>query len=207
MRRNLAGLAGVALALAALGCPAASHAAAEDDAILVAEYLARGDAHWRQKRYQEALDSYREAEKMKPNEPRVLYAVGSAHRVLGNYREALRNFGRVLELAPNDPRNGRVYGQVGYIHRQAGNYATAIEAYQSALKLEPEEWRTLWYLADLHYKTKAYDLCKQYVVKFKQTLAAHDPSLFSVQEWQDMRRWGNRLDQYLRSIEQGDAPR
>ena len=108
-------LLAVALALGALSCPAAPPSAKEealrmDEALRVAEYLARGDVHWRGRRYQEALDSYLEAGKIYPDDPRVLYAIGTANRELGNYREALRSFARVLEVAPDDSRN-RVVGR------------------------------------------------------------------------------------------------
>lgn len=212
MKRNGVLLVGVALALAAISCTAAPPSAKEDEArmeqaLRVAEYLARGDAHWRGRRFQEALDSYLEAGKISPDDPRVLFSIGSAHRELGNLREALRNFTRALEVASGDPRNGRVHGQIGYIHWRANNYATAIDAYQSALKLDPNNWRTLWYLADLHYKTKQYDLTKQYVAKFRHFTATYDPTLVSEQERADIRKFSNQLEDLLRRIEQGDVPR
>lgn len=212
MQRMAVLLAGVGLALTALSAPAAPPSAKDDEArmeqaLRVAEHITRGDLHWRGQRFQEALDSYLEAGKISPDDPRVLYSIGAAHRQLGNYREALRVFGRVLEVAPNDPRNGRVHGQIGYIHWRAGNNSTAIEAYRAALKLDPNEWRTLWYLADLHYKTKEYDLSKQYVAKFRQLAAIQDPAAVSEQERREIRKYGSQLEDLVRRIEQGDVPR
>lgn len=205
-------LAGSVLVVAALGAQAASPAAKEDEArieqaLRAAEYVARGDVHWRAQRFQEALDSYVEAGKVQPDDPRILYSIASAHRQLGNFREALRNFARVLEVAPNDPRNGRVHAQIGYIHWRAGNNATAIQSYRVANKLDPKDWRTIWYLADLHYKTKEYELSKKYVLDFRHFTATYDPTLVSEQERADIRKFGGQLEDLLRRIEQANLPR
>lgn len=212
MQPKMVLLAGLALTLAAVSSAAAppsakDEAARVEEGLRVAEFLTRGDVHWRGRRYQEALDSYLEAGKMRPDDPRVLYSIGAANRELGNYREALRNFTRVLEVAPDDPRNGRVYGQMGYIHWRANNYATAIEAYRAAHRLNPHDWRTLWYLADLHYKTKEYELTKDYVMKYKQLAVYQDAARVSEHERQEIRKYGSQLDDYLRRIEKGEAPR
>ena len=211
MHRKIVPLVLVAVTLALASCAASrtspnveARAAAPgaDEAIQLAGLLARAETLLKGKQYKEALDALLAAEKIGPNDPRVLFGMGTVYRNAGRYKESMRYLTRLVALAPNDPHQVATYGQIGIIHRSTGNYAAAIDAFTSALKIQSNNWRTLAYLGDLYYKTKQYDLSNQYITLFKQAVDAQNPTLLTDDERRDIRNADDLLNADMQAIKQ-----
>jgi tetratricopeptide (TPR) repeat protein len=107
----------VLLLASALGLYAAAAANAAKPANSAAAQLSFGVQMARQGLWSEALFRFREAEKLEPENPRVLSNIGVAYEAVGQYDTALDAYKKALQVAPNDKdiRN---------------NYARFVEFYQ-----------------------------------------------------------------------------
>lgn len=61
----------------------------------------KGDAAYQAARYVQALASYREELKSRPDDSELLYKVGATYAVMGDYRKASRWWARGLSVAPD----------------------------------------------------------------------------------------------------------
>jgi Flp pilus assembly protein TadD len=96
-----------------------------------------------QNRHAEAIDRFERALQVRPNDPRVLFALGNTARALGMLRQAQEFFNHVLALEP-----GRIEVLVNLANllRADGNFAAAHALLAPALSRNPgapELWLTL----------------------------------------------------------------
>jgi tetratricopeptide (TPR) repeat protein len=107
----------VLLLASTLGLYAGGRAHAAKPANSAAAQLSFGVQMARQGLWSEALFRFREAEKLEPENPRVLSNIGVAYEAVGQYDSALGAYKKALQVAPTDKdiRN---------------NYARFVEFYQ-----------------------------------------------------------------------------
>lgn len=101
-------------------------------------YLWRGEAAYRAKEYQEAIDSTEGYLKHRPESlplnPNAYYTLGYAHFNLGNYGEAERYFKQYEQVieAPTPEQKTAINNRLGDIAMQRRAYDTAIQYYARA---------------------------------------------------------------------------
>ena len=74
--------------------------------------LALGDLLVRRNKHREAIEAYRRAVKLDPNDPLILGVLGDLERTTEQYAEAEDLYRRLLSLTPDDPEAHRALGQV-----------------------------------------------------------------------------------------------
>jgi Flp pilus assembly protein TadD len=80
--------------------------------------------------YQNCIDNYLKADKIKPNQTWYLGNVGWCYQKIDNYSEGLKYHQRCEELNPNEVWN---LDNIGYCYQRLKNYDSAIEYYQKSL--------------------------------------------------------------------------
>ncbi|KPL02233.1 MAG: hypothetical protein AMJ90_06400 [candidate division Zixibacteria bacterium SM23_73_2] len=98
----------------------------------------KGNKHYNQGLYDQALKYYQKAEIENPASPEVSYNLGSAFYQKQNYQEALSSYNKALNLEDSlDLAN--TYYNLGNTFYRSGKYQEAIGAYQRCLEINPED--------------------------------------------------------------------
>ena len=88
-------------------------------------------------RYQDAVDSFRQAVKLRPDYAPAYYEMGLALGRQGHWEEALRQLGRAVELSPDDwPAHYRM----GLAYKNLGRWQEAVDSLKRALSLTGERY-------------------------------------------------------------------
>jgi tetratricopeptide (TPR) repeat protein len=94
----------------------------------------KGNALFKQKRYEDAIVFYNKALKLNPN-VEVLYSnKGTCEKCLKQYKESIRDYEKSLEINPKNTKNMNRLASVYIIRGQIGN---AKMLQEKALNLEP----------------------------------------------------------------------
>ena len=138
----------------------------------------KGNALFKQKRYEDAIVFYNKALKLNPN-VEVLYSnKGTCEKCLKQYKESIRDYEKSLEINPKNTKNMNRLASVYIIRGQIGN---AKMLQEKALNLEPnnsifrEQMTTIEKILEddtkLEYKIKekkfedAEEVCKRMIEK------------------------------------------
>lgn len=90
-------------------------------------------------RYDEALSSFEEAKKERPNDPAVEFNRGDALMKLGRYDEARQSFQGVADANSSPTLREKATYNLGNVYAQLGNTREAMKAYRRALTLDPSD--------------------------------------------------------------------
>jgi hypothetical protein len=102
----------------------------------VAELIAQGNAAVKAQKHAEALELYRQANALDPNDTGALNNIGTALAYLGRDAEAVPVYRQVLAL----PGNKLItYNNMGNSLKRLGRYDEAIESYKNAIALNPSD--------------------------------------------------------------------
>ena len=104
-------------------------------ALSAEDHLLRGNAYYEVEGYKDAVDSYSQALRLRPEYPEAYNNRGVAYDRLGEHQKALEDYNEALHLGPKDPE---VYNNRGVTHRGIGEHQKALEDYNEALRLWPE---------------------------------------------------------------------
>ena len=92
----------------------------------------QGMRHSEAGRYDQALQAFDQALKLKPNDPAIISYKATVYYARGNYTQALQMCEQALKLNPNF---GRAYYQRGMIYEKQGKYDQAVADLQKAKSL------------------------------------------------------------------------
>ena len=88
-----------------------------------------------QKNYDEAIDSYRQALKIKPNFSENHYNMGIVLHGKGDVGAALQSYKRALKI---NPAHAKSHINLGIIYKNRGEFSAAIVSYKKALEIKPK---------------------------------------------------------------------
>lgn len=100
-------------------------------------FFSRAEDLREQKRYEEALEWYRDALKADPDFALVYAGMGDSLYRLGRYEEAVSSMKRVFEILPDFPLAPTLHYLTGQALRELDRYDEAEEHYESALRISP----------------------------------------------------------------------
>lgn len=127
-------------------------------------------------RFDEALDEYRKAAELKPNERGVHAAIGRVLWRMNRFEEAVPHLERELRL---NPKHGTANFLLGRIHLDRGEPEPAIDYLRSALKAQPGSIEVGRALAQALVKQGRY---KEGIAAYQALLAEHpgDASIYAL---------------------------
>jgi len=95
----------------------------------------RGNAHFREKRFGEAVKEYEEAVKRDPNNPPIRNNLAAALCKVMDFNGAKMHIDKALDM---DPKYVKAYARKGDIHVLMKENHKALDAYRAGLALEPD---------------------------------------------------------------------
>jgi hypothetical protein len=94
-----------------------------------------GNAHYHLKRYNDAIEAYRQAIKIDPEHTMAWYGLGTAYVDLSRFNEAVDAFRQVVRI---DPDNALSWYGLGLAYNLSGNKTAALGAVRELRPLDPE---------------------------------------------------------------------
>ena len=114
--------------------------------------------------YEEAIASYKEALRIKPDDADAHYNLGVTYGESGQYEEAIASYKEALRIKPDD---ADAHYNLGYVYRELGQYEEAIASFKKSIRIKPDD-------ADAHYNLGyAYRKLGQYeeaIASFKKSI-------------------------------------
>ncbi len=107
----------------------------------IQELLERGNQFFATESYEEALRSYDQALKIKPDDDSAWYNRGNALGNLGRYEEAIASFDQALKIKPDEDS---AWNNRGLALGKLGRYEEAIASYDKALEFKPDDARAFY---------------------------------------------------------------
>jgi tetratricopeptide (TPR) repeat protein len=104
-------------------------------------YNSLGVAYYSLGRYQETIESCKQAIKIKPGYTQAHYNLGLAYSRLGRWQEAVESNKQAVRIKPN---YAEAHNDLGVTYGNLGRWQDAIEEYQQTIKIKPD-------YADAHY--------------------------------------------------------
>jgi Flp pilus assembly protein TadD len=100
----------------------------------------RAAVHVARGRYAAAVDEYKKALEVQPNDPAVHNKLGICYQQLGNAAQARREYERALAL---DPGYAEVWNNIGTLEQARRRFKPAVRAYKKAIEAKPGH-ATFW---------------------------------------------------------------
>jgi tetratricopeptide (TPR) repeat protein len=104
-------------------------------------YFDRGLIYLVNKEYEEAIDSFKKAMHIRPDDHLAWFNMGYAFRKLGINDEAISSYDEVLKLKPD---YYLAWNHRGWVLRKLGKYEESIESYDRGLEINPNDYLG-WY--------------------------------------------------------------
>lgn len=116
-------------------------------------YLEKGLEHYNAGRYKEAVEAYKEAVGLAPENANAHYGLGRAYYALERWSEAEAAYRETLRFKP-DSANAHV--SLGMTFHRQGRLKEAIASYKEAVRIKPDMAETRWNLGLSHHSAKQY---------------------------------------------------
>ncbi|MEJ2249857.1 MAG: tetratricopeptide repeat protein [Candidatus Lokiarchaeota archaeon] len=97
-------------------------------------WLERGKAFHERGDYDQAIDSFKKALNLDPNNPDILIRIGLSYRYKREYDIAIEWYEKVLQI---DPKDKLALNNIAYAYECKEEYEKAIEMYERALEIDP----------------------------------------------------------------------
>jgi tetratricopeptide (TPR) repeat protein len=101
-------------------------------------YFNRGNDHSNSGKYEEAIESYKQAIKLNPDDAYAHTRLGVAYYKSGKYQEAIKSYKRAIRLDPDDKS---AHYNLGIAYFESGMNKEAIESFKQAIKINPDDAR------------------------------------------------------------------
>jgi tetratricopeptide (TPR) repeat protein len=120
----------------------------------VVNYFNQGLTSYRNKKFDEAMDSFQKAIELNPKYAPAYSGLGDVARAQGKYDEAMKYYQKAIELNPKD---FMLFMKLGSISGSQKKPDEAARWYQRAIDLEPKFVPAYRSLGDVFYEQKRYD--------------------------------------------------
>ncbi len=94
-----------------------------------------GVAYYKLGRYQEAIEAYKQAIRIKPDYADAHYNLGVACDKLSRWQDEIEAYKQAIKIKPN---YAKAYYNLGISYEDLGRYPDAVEAYKQAIQIKPD---------------------------------------------------------------------
>jgi len=127
-------------------------------------YFKIGYCYGKLKSHAKAIEAYKQAFRIDPNNAAAYYNLGIAYYELGLYKDAIEAFKQAIRI---DPEEAAAYYNLGVNYGQLGLHKDAIEAFKQAIRIDPDE-AAAYYNLGINYGQLG--LHKDAIEAFKQAI-------------------------------------
>ncbi len=99
----------------------------------------KGNAFYKEKKYQSAVESYQKAQVRRPDDPTIRYNLATTLYQVDSYQEAAKQLEKSISTAKDPNLKANALYNFGNTQYRLGNFEKAIEAYQQALEINPKD--------------------------------------------------------------------
>lgn len=103
--------------------------------------------HMRREQYTEALDAFRKAIELNPNNSELYFEAGNIFSILKKYTEALREYFNAVALKPNEPKYLEACGMANY---RMSNFTDAQNYFEEAIQYDSQNGEVYFYLGNIY---------------------------------------------------------
>lgn len=128
------------------------------------------------------------AEQIDPENPEVLYALGTTHARAGRYEEALAYLSKLAEVSGDDPNRYKAHSQMALVYLRLQDLPAARQQFERVVELDPTNVTAVYFLVRLSYDAGDDAASLQYIEAFRRIVAAQDVTLLSEEERADLDR-------------------
>lgn len=111
----------------------------EVQAASIYEKMKKGKELYEQKKFDESLQTFVDAQIESPEDPKLKYNIASTHYKMKNYEEALKGYLDVATTAQDIQLEEKSLYNIGNVMYRQGKLEDAVEYYKKALELDPED--------------------------------------------------------------------
>lgn len=130
-------------------------AISEDSPAYVQSLLVLADYYQTQQLPEVSVSKLKEAKRLMPDEPIILFGLAELYYYLAEYHQAIHNYEECLRLGVNEMVGINIQARIGTAHSGAGDFEQAAHFLEEALK-EKEDIDTLFNLGFTYYQLEEY---------------------------------------------------
>ena len=117
--------------------------------------IRKGNRSYKSEKYEQAIESYRKALEIRPNNANAQFNLGDALYAMESYDEAYEAFQKVVEMSPDAKLKSNAVFNMGNCLLAQDKYYDAFNIYKVSLKLNPDNENALYNL----------EYCRAHLVK------------------------------------------
>lgn len=161
----------------------------------------KGNENYANKKYQSALESYRRVQVKNPDNPEVLYDLGTTLYKTDGFQESAQDLEAAVQKAKDPALLAKALYNYGNAQYRLGAFEKAIEAYKKALEIDPGDKDAKFNLEFLQKQKKSRDKKDQERQNEKQKKENQQPK--QSQQQKDQQNQGQQQQQQQQSQGQG----
>jgi tetratricopeptide (TPR) repeat protein len=123
-----------------------------------------GSTYYKSGKYEEAIESYKQAIRIDPDYAMAHYNLGLAYVESGKYKEAIESYKQALRI---DPDSAIAHYNLGVAYGESGKYKEAIESYKQVVRIDPDYADAHCNLGVAYYES---GMNKEAIEAFKQVV-------------------------------------
>lgn len=127
-------------------------------------YLHLGDAYFNLDMHKEAIEAYKQAIRIKPDDATALFMIGVSYNNLSLYNEAIEAFKKAVKINPDFEG---IYNDLGFAYYKLGRYLDAVDVLRQAIKIKPDYTEAYYNLGFVYRELGWY---QEAIEAFKQAI-------------------------------------
>ncbi len=155
------------------------------------ELMDKGSNYFDKGKYNEAINVYKRALDLEPNNIDLLIKIGLSYRHLEEYDRAIDYYDRVLDIEPD---NKTALNNIGYTKECQGQIEEAIDLYKKSLEIDPSYDVPLVNLTNIYFERE------EYTEVIKVLKKALNIDHLNTANWIDLGRAHRFLEEYDEAI-------